>query len=185
MYRGCYTDMMNALRDFYQSFHDKAVQPAQNDMNFLLITALERTGDCLDKILDSISGNITEAIRLCMQDVSSNVKTYVEDAYQLQQTSQETMVTGMEQINSISADHYIAAVKEYLNEFRSHIAETVTPVIKEKFEAYLGTYGLEIESQIASQRNAMDELEREFASADREKLQEELKTCQSYPAALQ
>ena len=97
MYRGCYTDMMSALYDFYQSFHDKAVQPAQNDMNSRLITALEHTGDCLDKILDSISGNITEAIRLCMQDVSSNVKTYVEDAYQLQQTSQETMVTGMEQ----------------------------------------------------------------------------------------
>ncbi len=108
-----------------------------------------------------------------------------EQEKQIQELEKQMEKERLEQINSISADHYIAAVKQYLNEFRSHIAETVIPVVEEKFEAYLSTYGLEIESQIASQRNAMADLEREFASADREKLQGELETCQSYHAALQ
>ena len=87
-------------------------------------------------------------------------------------------------INEISASHYVAAVNDYLKSFGSYISENVMPVINEKFEAYLETYGVELKSQIAAQQESLKALENDFASADRDALREELDRCKEYCEAL-
>lgn len=89
-----------------------------------------------------------------------------------------------EQINIISAKYYISAMTSYIEEFCKHIAKSIMPVINDKFEAYLATYGLEIESEIARQQNAIDELEQKFSCASNDELKSELEKCRKYLAVV-
>lgn len=87
-----------------------------------------------------------------------------------------------DQVNEVSARYYISAMTSYIEDFCSHIAESVMPAINEKFESYIETYGLEMESEIARQQNALEELKQEFSNASNDKLKDELEKCRAYSA---
>ena len=60
------------------------------------------------------------------------------------------------------------------------MSSDVLPIIQAKFDTYLEAYGVDIEGNITAQLNALQKLEEDYSSEDREVVQKELDLCKNY-----
>jgi hypothetical protein len=128
-----------------------------------------------------------------IEDRQEQEKIYLKElAKRKEKQAQEINALNLElakarsrQINDISASHYIKAVSEYLKEFSLHVSSDVLPIIQAKFDTYLEAYGVDIESNITAQLNALQQLEEDYSSEEREVVQKELDLCMNYHSELE
>ena len=128
-----------------------------------------------------------------IEDRQEQEKIYLKElAKRKEKQAQEINALNLElakarsrQINDISASHYIKAVSEYLKDFSLHMSSDVLPIIQAKFDTYLEAYGVDIEGNITAQLNALQKLEEDYSSEDREVVQKELDLCKYYHSELE
>lgn len=65
------------------------------------------------------------------------------------------------------------------------MSSDVLPIIQAKFDTYLEAYGVDIESNITAQLNALQQLEEDYSSEEREVVQKELDLCMNYHSELE
>lgn len=80
--------------------------------------------------------------------------------------------------------HYTDSVNSTLNDFTDSIRDDLDPSIERKMEKYLDTYGLQLKSEIAREKDSLDRLQAEFDSSDKAAYETALQQCVGYLSVL-
>ena len=72
-----------------------------------------------------------------------------------------------------------------MKDFSLHMSSDVLTIIQAKFDTDLVAYGVDIEGNITAQLNALQKLEEDYSSEDREVVQKELDLCKNYHSELE